>query len=197
MCPIPSTEAAATSLLRCHVKSARGRAGRSGVQRRGDPAGAGVIPGLQRHPPTGGRYAVRRLPRGVRPAGSRCRTSSCTPTAAARRSHRRADVNADPRRHRPTARASRRPTAVARPRTGSARSYALPLGRLAYARSGDKGGDANVGVWIPADHPEADAAYEWLARVPRRGDRPRAAARGRRARSSRSTRCPTCAPSTS
>ncbi len=38
----------------------------------------------------------------------------------------------------------------------------MPLGRLAYARSGDKGGDANVGVWIPADHPDADAAYEWL-----------------------------------
>lgn len=38
----------------------------------------------------------------------------------------------------------------------------VPLGRLAYARSGDKGGDANIGVWIPADHPRRDEAYAWL-----------------------------------
>lgn len=37
-----------------------------------------------------------------------------------------------------------------------------PLGLIAYARSGDKGGDANVGVWIPADHPQRDAATDWL-----------------------------------
>ncbi len=37
-----------------------------------------------------------------------------------------------------------------------------PLGRVAYARSGDKGGDANVGVWIPADHARRDDAYAWL-----------------------------------
>ncbi len=37
------------------------------------------------------------------------------------------------------------------------------LGRLAYARSGDKGGAANIGVWIPADHPRREAAYAWLA----------------------------------
>ena len=34
------------------------------------------------------------------------------------------------------------------------------LGRLAYARSGDKGGNANVGLWIPQGRP--DAAVEWL-----------------------------------
>ncbi len=37
-----------------------------------------------------------------------------------------------------------------------------PLGRLAYARSGDKGGDANVGVWIPANTPDREAAVAWL-----------------------------------
>lgn len=37
-----------------------------------------------------------------------------------------------------------------------------PLGRLVHARSGDKGGDANIGVWIPADHPRRDDAYAWL-----------------------------------
>jgi acyclic terpene utilization AtuA family protein len=34
----------------------------------------------------------------------------------------------------------------------------LPLGTLAGARSGDKGGDANVGLWV-----REDAAYPWLA----------------------------------
>ncbi|WP_019144206.1 acyclic terpene utilization AtuA family protein [Aeromicrobium massiliense] len=38
----------------------------------------------------------------------------------------------------------------------------VPLGRLLHARSGDKGGDANVGVWVPADHPRRDEAYAWL-----------------------------------
>jgi len=38
----------------------------------------------------------------------------------------------------------------------------LPLGRLAGARSGDKGGAANVGVWIPVGVPDRDAAYTWL-----------------------------------
>lgn len=37
-----------------------------------------------------------------------------------------------------------------------------PLGSIAHARSGDKGGDANVGVWIPVAHPGADAAFDWL-----------------------------------
>ncbi|WP_107358082.1 acyclic terpene utilization AtuA family protein [Streptomyces agglomeratus] len=34
----------------------------------------------------------------------------------------------------------------------------VPLGRVAGARSGDKGGDANVGVWVPSDD-----AWRWLA----------------------------------
>lgn len=32
-----------------------------------------------------------------------------------------------------------------------------PLGAIAGARSGDKGGDANIGVWV-----RTDEAYEWL-----------------------------------
>ena len=39
----------------------------------------------------------------------------------------------------------------------------VPLGRLVHARSGDKGGDANLGVWIPADHPHRESAFTWLA----------------------------------
>jgi len=34
----------------------------------------------------------------------------------------------------------------------------VPLGRVAGARSGDKAGNANVGVWVTTD-----AAYAWLA----------------------------------
>ncbi|MFF1336459.1 acyclic terpene utilization AtuA family protein [Streptomyces sp. NPDC058290] len=35
-----------------------------------------------------------------------------------------------------------------------------PLGRVIGARSGDKGGDANIGVWV-----ESDEAWEWLDRT--------------------------------
>ncbi|PRY63826.1 uncharacterized protein DUF1446 [Knoellia remsis] len=43
----------------------------------------------------------------------------------------------------------------------------VALGEVAYARAGDKGGDANVGVWVPATFGDGDAerreaAYEWL-----------------------------------
>jgi hypothetical protein len=34
----------------------------------------------------------------------------------------------------------------------------VPLGTVCGARSGDKGGDANLGVWC-----RTDEAYEWLA----------------------------------
>jgi hypothetical protein len=33
----------------------------------------------------------------------------------------------------------------------------VPLGRIAGARSGDKAGNANVGLWV-----ETDVAYAWL-----------------------------------
>ena len=35
-----------------------------------------------------------------------------------------------------------------------------PLGDLVYARSGDKGGNANIGLWVPAGR--SDAAVDWL-----------------------------------
>ena len=44
----------------------------------------------------------------------------------------------------------------------SGRTSAGVLGRLVFARSGDKGGTANVGVWIPAGHPRRAEAYAWL-----------------------------------
>ncbi|WP_433796964.1 acyclic terpene utilization AtuA family protein [Actinoplanes sp. CA-252034] len=45
---------------------------------------------------------------------------------------------------------------------GLGSEVAVPLGRLVFARSGDKGGTANVGVWIPAGHPRRAEAYAWL-----------------------------------
>jgi hypothetical protein len=48
------------------------------------------------------------------------------------------------------------PAAVSPPPTGVTRR--VPLGRVAGARSGDKGGNANVGLWV-----RSDLAYAWLA----------------------------------
>ena len=45
---------------------------------------------------------------------------------------------------------------VARPAGGA--TVRAPFGRVAGARSGDKGGNANLGVWA-----RTDAAYAWLA----------------------------------
>ncbi len=36
------------------------------------------------------------------------------------------------------------------------------LGDLVHARSGDKGGNSNVGVWLPAEFAADDAAWDWL-----------------------------------
>jgi hypothetical protein len=40
-----------------------------------------------------------------------------------------------------------------------------PLGRLVGARSGDKGGNANIGLWVRPDLPDPDSAYAWLLRA--------------------------------
>ncbi|GAA1108676.1 DUF1446 domain-containing protein [Kribbella jejuensis] len=42
--------------------------------------------------------------------------------------------------------------------SGPPRTREVPLGRIAGARSGDKGGDANVGVWV-----RDDKSWRWLA----------------------------------
>ncbi len=48
--------------------------------------------------------------------------------------------------------------AVRRPDPGSGPATRLPLGTVAAARSGDKGGDANIGVWV-----RTDVQWRWLA----------------------------------
>jgi hypothetical protein len=42
----------------------------------------------------------------------------------------------------------------------AAETVRAPLGRIADARSGDKGSDANVGIWV-----HTDEAYAWLSRA--------------------------------
>lgn len=53
-------------------------------------------------------------------------------------------------------------SAAGQPATVAPRSWSdgepLPLGRIAGARSGDKGGNANLGIWA-----RTDPAYEWLS----------------------------------
>jgi hypothetical protein len=41
---------------------------------------------------------------------------------------------------------------------GAGPTRRAPLGTLAGARSGDKGGNANIGLWVPSD-----SSYPWLA----------------------------------
>ncbi|TWG12517.1 uncharacterized protein DUF1446 [Actinoplanes teichomyceticus] len=64
-------------------------------------------------------------------------------------------------------RASGGPPGTAGPRRAhrlaGAPATPAPLGRLVHARSGDKGGTATIGVWIPARHPRRHDAYAWLA----------------------------------
>ncbi|QZY29019.1 acyclic terpene utilization AtuA family protein [Nocardioides coralli] len=41
----------------------------------------------------------------------------------------------------------------------------VPLGTFVHARSGDKGGDANLGLWVAADdHPRREERVEWLCK---------------------------------
>ena len=128
---------------------ARGRRPRVQRGRRGD--GAGELSRLPPDRPARQRVAVRRLHRGVRAAG--------------RRPARRGPARRHPRR-RPPAGADPPPRGVvlravpksARVRRLAGRTRRAPLGAVARARSGDKGGTANVGLWA-----RTDEAAAWLA----------------------------------
>lgn len=168
--PDPETEAAATTLLRCHVKSASA-----------DPVGRAFsdaaiqlalasYPGLSvTRPPTAGMpYGVYRpayvpqseVPHVVVHADGTHEEIPPPSTTGAHPSASGADPDDTPSQNPGSA-----PLAgeVAPVGDWAADTVRAPLGRLAYARSGDKGGDANIGVWIPADHPARDDAFAWLA----------------------------------
>jgi len=169
--PDPVTEAQATSLLRLHVRSAQP-----------DPVGRpfsdaaiqlalASYPGfsVSRPPSAGTPYGVYRpayvpqtkVPHRVVTADGTV-TEIPPPSITATTPHGTAS-GAD-RTFRDGDSVQDAPLATANAPLGewAADTVRAPLGRLALARSGDKGGDANIGVWIPADHPRRDDAYAWL-----------------------------------
>ena len=89
--------------------------------------------------------------------------------------HRDADGAADAGRSAPRGRRTPPAPPPAPPRGGRRRR--LPLGTVIGARSGDKGGNANVGLWA-----RVGEAWAWLRRRAHRRAVPPAAARGRRPR---------------
>ncbi len=156
--PDPATEAAGTSLLRCHVKSAEaGPVGRAFSD-------AAIQLALASYP----GFSVTRPPAAGTPFGiyrAAYVPQDKVPHIVIDDSGNRTEI-APPTRVAPIFDAAVPSDEVAGASSASegwlGEVVRAPLGRLAYARSGDKGGDANVGVWIPADHPEADEAYAWL-----------------------------------
>ncbi len=129
------------------------------VHRRRGRARAGVVPRLH-HDRTAGRpHAVRRLPRGVR----RPRRRHAHRRARGRhpRDRRRPDHvlgRSRPRSH------GQRPSPYPAPADRLTRR--TPLGAFVHARSGDKGGDANLGLWVAHDGSEKyDARVTWLSKL--------------------------------
>ena len=161
------------------------RTGRPRVQRRGDPARARVVPGLQRHrarPAAAPRTASTAPPTCRRP---RCRTSSSTPTARAPRSPRR---HGDRRSSTPIVShrlAERRDRRVA---GEPVRAPARPARARALRRQGRRRQRRRVD---PREPPAPRRGLRLARRPSSTSDGARAAARGRDARRSRSTRCPT------
>ena len=152
----PETQAAATTLLRCHVKSTNQDAVGRTFSSAAVELALASYPGftMTRQPAAGmpfGIYRAAYVPQEKVPHtvvladGSRIDIDPPTLTASG---------------------AKWRPSDPKASQTAPLREVAdtvrKPLGNIAYARSGDKGGDANVGVWIPADHPQREAAYAWL-----------------------------------
>ncbi|AWB93856.1 acyclic terpene utilization AtuA family protein [Aeromicrobium chenweiae] len=173
--PDPATQAEATSLLRLHVRS-----------RRADPVGRtfsdaaiqlalASYPGfsVSRPPAAASPYGVYRaayVPQATVPhrvvAADGTVTDIAPPIGAtepaggtSRLRGTGAEMDDSPSQNLQVAPLADR---VAPLGEWAADTVRAPLGRLAYARSGDKGGDANVGVWIPAGHPARDDAYAWL-----------------------------------
>jgi hypothetical protein len=65
---------------------------------------------------------------------------------------------------RPTTDVGKRPSPFPAPTDVVTRQ--LPLGTFVHARSGDKGGDANLGLWVSHEDPEKyDARVTWLSKL--------------------------------
>lgn len=165
--PDPETEAAATSLLRCHVKSAQPEPVGRAFSDAAIQLALASYPGFSvtRPPSAGTPYGVYRaayVPQSEVPHRVVHADGAVTDIPAPTGAHPTAsgaDSDESPSQIPEDAPLADR---VAPLGEWAGETVRAPLGRLAYARSGDKGGDANVGVWIPADHPDREAAYAWL-----------------------------------
>ena len=161
----PATEPEAAALLRCHVKSQDAKAAGRAF------SGAAIELALASYP----GFHVTAPPSAASPYGvyrAAYVPQADVPHVVVLDDGRRIDIAApsttssDPAQGPP----SGAPLAGSGELAGSGNSgpgtddtVRKALGRLAYARSGDKGGAANIGVWIPSDHPRREAAYAWLA----------------------------------
>ncbi|MEH3033923.1 MAG: DUF1446 domain-containing protein [Aeromicrobium erythreum] len=156
----PPTQAQATSVLRCHVRSAQpdpvGRAFSDAFVQ----VALASIPGFTLTAPPG-----RGAPFGVYRAAYVPQAE--VPHVVVHADGRREEVAPPTVPEDPSTSSG---SEAGRSGTGASASTAepgeatveRPLGELVHARSGDKGGDANVGVWVPADHPRRDDATAWL-----------------------------------
>ena len=161
--PDPATQAQATSLLRLHVRSARpepvGRAfSDAAVQ-----LALASYPGfsLSRPPAAGTPYGVYRAAY-VRQADVPHRVVHADGTVTPIPPPESASGVVWSSRDGESVRSAPLGDRMAPLGSWAGDSVRAPLGRLALARSGDKGGNANIGVWIPAGHPSRDDAYAWL-----------------------------------
>ncbi|MFH7323019.1 acyclic terpene utilization AtuA family protein [Aeromicrobium sp. JJY06] len=156
----PTSQPEAAAMLRCHVKDAdQDKVGRAFSGAAVEVALASY-PGFTMTAPPGrgapyGIYRAAYVPQAevphvvVHADGSRADVAPPSVTAAPA-DYLWNDLNASGRESGAT-------------RSKSGEGARAPLGRLVHARSGDKGGNANVGVWIPSTHPRRDEAYAWLA----------------------------------
>lgn len=170
--PDPATEPEAAAVLRCHVKSSDPKAAGRAF------SGAAIELALASYP----GFHVTAPPSAASPFGiyrAAYLPQSEVPHVVVLADGTRIDI--PPPEH--TASADSQPSLAsgANSSSGDSDSHATAplgeqsaplgetvrkaLGRLAYARSGDKGGAANVGVWIPAEHPRRAEAFAWLVQA--------------------------------
>jgi hypothetical protein len=153
--PDPTSTEIGSALLHVHIRDTDGKRAARAFSRAAVELALSSYPGMTlTTPPTDATpYAVfsdERIPQAavehvaVRPNGERVRipppTVTAPPTVAAPPSAEPAAATEPERTEPPTGATSRR-----------------PLGDVVGARSGDKGGDANLGLWV-----RTDDAYAWL-----------------------------------
>ena len=172
----PTTQAAATTLLRCQVKSSSPEPVGRAFTGAAIELALASYPGfaVTRPPAAGAPYGIYRaayvrqdqVPHTVVFAdGTRLEIAPPRVTDPDPAIGVKGDQSAGEAREPGRGEAEERARGTSAARVPLGETVATPLGRLAFARSGDKGGDANVGLWIPADHPRRDEAYVWLEQL--------------------------------